>query len=99
MVPLPFAAWSFAGSWACLNTLKGVPLRRDPGDQRRHRPGIQGRSIRPVEPISRIWYQFATGFARPAGDETYGRLLGSGGGEVGFVMVRTSPRISWTRDA
>jgi hypothetical protein len=44
-------------------------------------------------------YQFATGFARPAGDETCGRLAESVGGEVGFVMVRPSPRISWTRDA
>jgi hypothetical protein len=25
--------------------------------------------------------------------------MGSVGGEVGFVMVRTSPRISWIRDA
>ena len=44
-------------------------------------------------------YQFATGFVRPAVDETCGRLAGSVGGEVGFVMVRSSPRISWTRDA
>ncbi len=44
-------------------------------------------------------YQFFTEFVRPAGDETCGRLAGSVGGEVGFVMVRTSPRISWIRDA
>jgi hypothetical protein len=44
-------------------------------------------------------YQFATRLARPAGDETRGRLVESVGGEVGFVMVRASPRISWTRDA
>jgi hypothetical protein len=37
--------------------------------------------------------------SRPAADETCGRLAGSVGGEVGFVMVRTSPRISWIRDA
>jgi hypothetical protein len=32
-------------------------------------------------------------------NETYGRLVRSVGGEVGIVMVRTSPRISWIRDA
>ena len=50
-------------------------------------------------PWERLAYQFVTGFVRPAVDETCGRLAGSVGGEVGFVMVRSSPRISWTRDA
>jgi hypothetical protein len=49
--------------------------------------------------IGTAWYQFRTGFARPTGDETCGRLVRSVGGEVGFVMVRASPRISWTWDA
>jgi len=45
------------------------------------------------------WYEFPTGSARPTGNETCGRLARSVGGEVGLVMVRTSPRMSWTRDA
>ena len=46
-----------------------------------------------------VAYQFFTEFVRPAVDETCGRLARSVGGEVGFVMVRTSPRISWIRGA
>ncbi len=52
-----------------------------------------------AELITGIPYQFFTEFVRSAVDETYGRLAGSVGGEVGVVMVRASPRISWTRDA
>ncbi len=88
-----------------LSVLDGERLRRvlqvirDPVDQRDGDHGTWRRPIRPAEPISRIPYEFLTGSARPTGHETCGRLARSVGGEVGFVMVRTSPRMSWTRDA
>src|SRR5213080_2983900 len=34
---------------------------------------------------------------RPAGDETEVEWRGAAGSKVGFVLVHTSPRMSWTR--
>ena len=43
------------------------------------------------------WHELLTGVCRPAGDETGIEWRGAAGGEVGFVLVHTSPRMSWTR--
>ena len=42
-------------------------------------------------------HELLTGVRRPAGDETGIEWRGAAGGEVGFVLVHTSPRMSWTR--
>lgn len=42
-------------------------------------------------------HELLTGVRRPAGDETGIEWRGATGGEVGFVLVHTSPRMSWTR--
>ena len=44
-----------------------------------------------------IMHELLTGVRRPAGDETGIEWRGAAGGEVGFVLVHTSPRMSWTR--
>ena len=44
-----------------------------------------------------LLHELLTGVRRPAGDETGIEWRGAAGGEVGFVLVHTSPRMSWTR--
>jgi len=53
------------------------------------------RTWRGDEPAGR--HELLTGVRRPAGDETGIEWRGAAGGEVGFVLVHTSPRMSWTR--
>jgi hypothetical protein len=47
--------------------------------------------------LNRNPHELLTGVRRPAGDETGIEWRGAVGGEVGFVLVHTSPRMSWTR--
>ena len=52
---------------------------------------------RELHDLSYHAHELLTGVRRPAGDETGIEWRGAAGGEVGFVLVHTSPRMSWTR--
>jgi NitT/TauT family transport system substrate-binding protein len=70
-----------------------------PGAVRRLDAGVPITVLAGVHPgcIDLFAHELPTGERRPAGDETGIGWRGAAGSEVGFVLVHTSPRMSWTR--